>query len=88
MLGLARGISMPASAETARRHTRLLLHRPNHQGFSPGHGGNTGCHPLAQRENFQAVQAMIWEQLMYLALGGAGVVMGMKTVDILWGRWY
>ena len=31
---------------------------------------------------------MIWEQLMYLALGGAGVVMGMKTVDILWGRWY
>ena len=29
----------------------------------------------------------MWEQLMYLALGGAGVVMGMKTVEVWWRMW-
>ena len=31
---------------------------------------------------------MIWDQLMYLALGGVGVVMGMKTVDVFRNLWY
>ena len=30
----------------------------------------------------------MWDQLMYLALGGAGVVMGMETIDVIRGLWY